>query len=294
MTKMNNSTKYPSLKEFSSLELEGKIMRMAEALEVPPGKDQSQILEAIFAKEGCRKPARIFTLSRMLQAIAAVFLLLVGIYSVSVLCSNEKVKTGFGSQTSLTLPDGSQVSLNAGSKISWNERNFKDKRQVKIEGEVYFEVQKGTPFSIKTNNGTVRILGTQLNVFSRGNEFNVSCITGKVAVEAQKSEVILNPGEKAELTASGLSKISLPGISQTAAWKEGLFYFEDKPLVSIFAEIERQFNVSVQYKGDAKRSITVSFTNKKLEEALDVVCIPMGLKYEVDNKNKVRITENNR
>lgn len=294
MTKMNNSTKYPSHSEFNSLGLEDKIMRMAENLEVPPGKDPNQVLEAIFAKEETNKPARIFTLPRMLQAVAAVFLLLVGIYSVSVLYSTEKVKTGFGSQTNLTLPDGSQVSLNAGSKISWNDRNFNDKRQVKIEGEVYFEVQKGTPFSIKTNNGTVQILGTQLNVFSRGNEFNVSCITGKVAVVAQNSEVILNPGEKAELTASGLTKISLPAVSQTAAWKEGVFYFDDKPLVSIFAEIERQFNVQVQYNGDVKRSITVSFTNKKLEEALDVVCIPMGLKYEVENQNKVRITEINR
>lgn len=294
MTKMNNSKKYPSHSEFSSLGLEDKIMRMAENLEVPSRKDQNQVLEAIFAKEETRKPARTITLPRMLQAAAAVFLLLIGFYSVSVLYSKEKVLTGFGSQTSLTLPDGSQVTLNAGSKISWNDRNFEENRNVKIEGEVYFEVQKGSPFSIKTNNGIVRILGTQLNVFSRGNEFNVSCITGKVAVEAQNSEVVLNPGEKAELTASGLAKISLPVVSQTAAWKEGLFYFDDKPLVSIFAEIERQFNVKVQYNGDAKRSITVSFTNKKLEEALDVVCIPMGLKYEVDNQNKVRITENNR
>jgi len=122
----------------------------------------------------------------------------------------------------------------------------------------------------------------------------LTCITGKVAVSALDSEIILNPGEKAELTSTGLTKTILPDISQTASWKEGLFYFDDKPLVSIFAEIERQFNVSVQYSGDVKRSITVSFTNKKLEEALDVVCIPMGLKYEVDNKNNVRITENNR
>jgi ferric-dicitrate binding protein FerR (iron transport regulator) len=83
-------------------------------------------------------------------------------------------------------------------------------------------------------------------------------------------------------------------VNQTAAWKEGVFYFDDKPLVSIFDEIERQFDVSIQFEGDTKRSITVSFTNKKLEETLDVVCIPMGLKYEVDNKNNVRITENNR
>jgi len=131
-------------------------------------------------------------------------------------------------------------------------------------------------------------------VYSRGNAFWVSCISGKVAVEAKNAEVIITPGEIAELTENGLVKSTTGNINQTAAWKEGIFYFEDKPLVSIFGEIERQFNVQVQYNGDAKRSITVSFTNRKLEEALDVICIPMGLKYEVENKNKVRITENNR
>lgn len=294
MKKMNNSTKYPSHSEFRSLDTESKIMRIAEGLDVPPGKDQNQVLEVIFAKTENKPVGRIITLHRILQAVAAVFLLLTGIYSVSVLYSTEKIKTGYGSQTSLTLPDGSQISLNAGSKISWNDRKFADNRNVKVEGEVYFDIQKGSPFNIKTSNGTVRILGTQLNVFSRENEFSVSCITGKVAVSAQNSEIILNPGEKAELTTNGLAKTTLTDISQTTSWKEGLFYFDDKPLVSIFAEIERQYNVSVQYNGDAKRSITVSFTNKKLEEALDVVCIPMGLKYEVDNKNKVRITENYR
>ena len=294
MTKMNNSTKYPSHSEFRSLDMESKIMRIAKGFDVPPGKDQNQVMEDIFAKIENKPVGRIITLHRILQVVAAVFLLLIGIYSVSVLYSTEKIKTGFGSQTSLTLPDGSQISLNAGSKISWNDRKFADNRNVKVEGEVYFDILKGSPFNIKTSNGTVRILGTQLNVFSRENEFSVSCITGKVAVSAKNSEIILNPGEKAELTTNGLAKTTLTDISQTTSWKEGLFYFDDKPLVSIFAEIERQFNVSVDYNGDEKRSITVSFTDKKLEEALNVVCIPMGLKYVVDNKNKVRITEINR
>jgi ferric-dicitrate binding protein FerR (iron transport regulator) len=138
----------------------------------------------------------------------------------------------------------------------------------------------------------VEILGTKLNVFSREKEFWVSCLTGKVGVETENSNQILLPGEIVELTSQGLEKRVLTEVNQTAAWKEGMFYFEDKPLVSIFAEIERQFDVSIQFEGDVNRSITVSFTNNKLEEALDVVCIPMGLKYEVAKNNKVRIFEN--
>jgi ferric-dicitrate binding protein FerR (iron transport regulator) len=192
----------------------------------------------------------------------------------------------------VTLPDGSQVSLNAGSKLAWNEKKFNKNRLVTLSGEAYFEIEKGGEFIIKTENGTVEILGTKLNVFSREKEFWVSCLTGKVGVEAGNTSQVILPGEMVKLTSNGLEKTALNNVNQTAAWQEGIFYFDDKPLVSIFAEIERQFDVSIQFKGDANRSITASFTNKKLEEALDVVCIPMGLKYEVSKNNQVTISDN--
>jgi transmembrane sensor len=291
MTKRNDSVKYISAGEFSNLNSEEKIMKMAEGLVIPNGKDENTVLENIFSKH--EKPAgtKTIQLRRYFQAAAAVILLLVGIYSVSVYYSNQRIKTGFGSQTQITLPDGSLVSLNAGSKLIWNEKKFNKNRLVTLSGEGYFEIKKGGEFKIKTENGTVQILGTKLNVFSREKEFWVSCLTGKVGVEADNSSQILLPGEMAELTSQGLEKRVLTEVNQTASWKEGVFYFEDKPLVSIFDEIERQFDVSIQFEGNTNRSITASFTNKKLEEALDVVCIPMGLKYEVSKNNTVKISE---
>jgi transmembrane sensor len=294
MTKRNDSIKYISANEFSNLSSEEKIMKMAEGFTVPKGKDENLVLEAIFSKQEKPVVTKTIQFRRYFQAAAALILLLIGFYSVSTFLSNEKMITGNARQTSLTLPDGSLVSLNSGSKLVWNEKKFNKNRLVTLSGEAYFEIKKGGEFIIKTENGNVQILGTQLNVFSREKEFWVSCLTGKVGVETENSSQILLPGEMAELTSQGLEKRVVTEVNQTAAWKQGVFYFEDKPLVSIFDEIERQFDVSIQFEGDTKRSITVSFTNKKLEETLDVVCIPMGLKYEVDNKNKVRITENNR
>jgi ferric-dicitrate binding protein FerR (iron transport regulator) len=271
---------------------EEKIMKMAEGLTVPDGKNEKLVLEAIFSKT--QKPAvtKTFQLRRYFQAAAAVILLLVGIYSVSIFLSNEKMITGNANQTSVTLPDGSLVSLNSGSKLAWNEKKFNWNRMVSLSGEAYFEIEKGGEFIIKTENGTVEILGTKLNVFSREKEFWVSCLTGKVGVEAGNTSQVILPGEMVELTSNGLEKTALNNVNQTAAWQEGVFYFDDKPLVSIFDEIERQFDVSIQFKGDVNRSITVSFTNKKLEEALDVVCIPMGLKYEISKNNQVTISDN--
>lgn len=289
-----DSGKNISAAEFNSLNTDEKIMRMSSDLSIPEGKNQQQVLEAILSDASRKTQPKTIKLTKYFMAAAAIMLLLIGFYSVSLVFSNEKIKTEFASQTTVTLPDGTLVTLNAGSKLVWSNRSFDKERTVTVDGEAFFDVKKGSRFTIKTHNGNVTILGTQLNVFSRENEFRVSCITGKVGVSSGSSEVVLLPGEKAGLTNSVLQKTNSAHIEQTAAWKEGIFYFEDQPLVSIFGEIERQFNVSVQYNSDANRSITVSFTNKKLEEALDVICIPMGLKYEVDNKNKVRITENNR
>lgn len=292
MTKSYDSKRQITATEFRNMNQEEKIMKMAEGLTVPQGKDENLVLEAIFSQT--EKPAVTKTIQfrRYFQAAAAVLLLLIGIYSVSVIYSNQRMSTGFGNQTQITLPDGSLVSLNSGSKLVWNEKKFNRKRLVTLSGEAYFEIEKGGEFIIQTENGTVEILGTKLNVFTREKEFWVSCLTGKVGVETENSNQILLPGEIVELTSQGLEKRVLTEVNQTAAWKEGMFYFEDKPLVSIFAEIERQFDVSIQFEGDVNRSITVSFTNNKLEEVLDVVCIPMGLKYEVAKNNKVRIFEN--
>lgn len=118
----------------------------------------------------------------------------------------------------------------------------------------------------------------------------MSCISGKVSVKANNQQQIINPGEMVELTSGGLEKKAINNVGQTSAWRQGIFYFEDKPVVSIFAELERQFNVSVNFKGMEDRSITVAFSNKNLNEALDIICIPMGFAYEIENR-KVTIYE---
>ncbi|MBK6282505.1 MAG: FecR domain-containing protein [Draconibacterium sp.] len=198
--------------------------------------------------------------------------------------------TEMAEQTTFSLPDKSVVVMNADSKITWNNRKFSNSRHLRLNGEAYFDVEKGNKFVIETKNGTVEVLGTQLNVFSRNNEFRVSCISGKVRVASNNSEQIILPGETAELTPNGVTKSTLQNPGKVAAWQQGIFYFEDKPVVSIFAELERQFDVSIKFNGMEDRFITATFSNKNLKEALDIVCIPMDLKYEIENK-KVTVYE---
>ncbi len=275
--------------EFNKMSSEEKILKMASELTPPRGKPENEVLNSLLNKIEQSSPTKTFRLKRFMQTAAAIVIILLSVYTINSYFSNETIKTQFAEQTEIKLPDGTEVTLNAGSKLAWNDKEFTNKRQLTLNGEAYFNVKKGDEFIIKTKTGIVEILGTQLNVFSRDNTFRVSCISGKVRVSANNEQQIILPGELVELTPNGLIKTSKNNIEQTISWKQGFFYFEDKPLISIFAELERQFNVSIQYKKLEERLITVSFSNKKLNEALDIVCIPMGLNYEIDNNQKVRI-----
>lgn len=275
--------------EFNKMSSEEKILKMANGLIPPSGKPKNEVLDSLLNKIEQSSPVKTFRLKRFMQAAAAIVILLLSVYSVNSYLSNKVIKTQFAEQTEIILPDGTEVTLNAGSKLAWNDKQFTKKRQLTLNGEAYFNVKKGDEFIIKTKLGVVEILGTQLNVFSRNNTFWVSCVSGKVSVTASNAHKIVLPGELVKLTPNGLIKTSKNNIEQTISWKQGVFHFEDKPLISIFAELERQFDVSIQYEKLEDRLITVSFSNKKLNEALDIVCIPMGLNYEVDNNQKVKI-----
>ena len=275
--------------EFNKMSSEEKILKMTSGFVPPSGKPENEAFDSLLNKIEQSSSVKIIRLKRFFQAAAAIVILLLSIYSVNSYLSTKVIKTQFAEQTEIILPDGTEVTLNAGSKLVWNDKKFTKKRELTLNGEAYFNVKKGDEFIIKTKLGTVEILGTQLNVLSRNNTFWVSCVSGKVKVSANKKHQILLPGDLVELTPNGLIKTNKNNIKQTISWKQGIFYFEDKPLISIFAELERQFDVSIQYENLEERLITVSFSNKKLNEALDIVCIPMGLNYEVDNNQKVRI-----
>ena len=144
-----DSGKNISAAEFNSLNTDEKIMRMSSDLSIPAGKNQQQILEAILSGEPRKTQPKIIKLSNYFMAAAAAILLLIGFYSVSLVFSNEKIKTEFASQTTVTLPDGTLVTLNAGSKLVWSNRSFDKERTVTVDGEAFFDVKKAAGLRLK-------------------------------------------------------------------------------------------------------------------------------------------------
>lgn len=226
------------------------------------------------------------------MAIAAVITLLIVALPQILQNSDPEIfeaRTTIAQTQSVDLPDGSQVTLNAASEINYEGA---DERVVRLKGEAFFEVEKGVPFKVITGNGIVEVLGTSFNVKSRGDVFEVSCKTGKVAVSIESTDQAkkLLPGEG---IVKDLDTVRFTTLNEEiiGKWSSGEFYFEAKPLEEVLAEIQRQFNVEVTSDTLEQRLFTGYFNNESLDLALTIVCEPLGLQYKITDNEKVIITE---
>lgn len=251
--------------------------------------DMEQNFNAIkqkFEAQKIQKPVKVIPLWRY-TAVAAAILAFFGLFQLFYFSNTNE--TGFGSTQIVALPDHSKVTLNAKSKLSYPNL-FQFNRTLNLEGEAFFEVQKGSTFTVKTNLGCVTVLGTKFNVNSHKDYFEVICYEGKVRVEAKGKIAILTPSESIRFydhTSENWANISEPKPS----WITGETTFKNVPVQYVLSEFTKQYNVTVDYPKSVENvKFTGAFTNKNKATALKSICIPLNLKYS-DNGGKIIISE---
>lgn len=101
----------------------------------------------------------------------------------------------------VTLPDSSEIILNAESSLKYDSTKFQQKREVILCGEAYFKIKLGKPFFVKSDFVTTKTFGANFNVRFRGKKVRVSCLMGKVSVQANrnKDQVELGSGYHLDL-----------------------------------------------------------------------------------------------
>ncbi len=231
--------------------------------------------------------------SRYVWRVAAAAALVIGMFFV-FWNQTETISAGFGRQRTYVLPDGSSVMLNAGSEISFQPSGWEDHREVRLTGEAFFEVTKGGSFEVMSSLGTVKVVGTSFNVYVREETFAVDCFTGKVKVDDEQGqhEQLLVPGKRVVFQANKAQHYDFD--PETApGWRTGDFVFEDAALAQVLEELQRQYDLDIDLKADISgRNYTGQFTNHDLRGALQMICLPMGLTYQLENNGKkVRIGE---
>ncbi|MEO1054725.1 MAG: FecR domain-containing protein [Bacteroidota bacterium] len=229
-------------------------------------------------------PISIWQRRSIKVGVAASVLILVSFFVFRILNTPEMIVAEPGSRLTYTLPDGSTVELNAGSTLTYSKANWDKQRKVTLKGEAFFEVAKGSTFTVNSALGSVTVLGTKFNVKTKIGKFEVACTEGKVRVASKEGQsVTLTAGLATKLENGKLTEASDFNSRQKLGWRTGVFVYNDTPLWEVFVEIEDQFGVEIAYGLDVKdRPYTGFFdTSTDLDAAMESVLVPMGLSYDV-------------
>ena len=197
-----------------------------------------------------------------------------------------------GARLQLTLSDGSQVWLNAGTKFRYPEKFKRGNREVYLEGEAYFEVARDTkhPFIIHSGELMTTVLGTSFNIQAYSNEPNleIAVITGKVSVEKESAEkskqkLMLLPNQKAVLSKENqeLSRQEFLNAEKYLAWKEGRLIADNLAVSEILQMLNRTYDAAIEVETEAlgKCHVTAEFEALPLERVLDFLCAILNTTY---------------
>lgn len=201
-------------------------------------------------------------------------------------------------QYKTTLPDGTKVWLNAESSLKFPTQFTAAERNVELNGEGYFEVAHNArkPFIVTSRGQRVKVLGTKFNVNSYENETAISTtlITGSVQLtnSPNKTTVLLKPGQQGKLPSqSSTFLVDNVDTDVFTAWTSNDFKFSGTPLKEVLKQLERWYDVDVDYKkvpnvkvhGTISREKKLSTVLYTLEQITDLQFKLTGRRIEVDN-----------
>jgi ferric-dicitrate binding protein FerR (iron transport regulator) len=269
-------------------DINNRIDGMLGSYRVPDGKTHDEAWQALFDRinqNNDQGKVRVmgYLLTRL--AVAASFLVVLSFSTWVYLyrMGNEVIYLGRGEHATLLLPDSSKVTLNADSKLTYNKNRWFLERKVVLEGEALFEVTKGNRFSVISAGAKTTVLGTVFNVYNRNGLVRVTCYEGRVKVETakSKSKTLLTKGMEAKTMGYALEvkKEMKENSAPKPSWTQDEFYFNNEPLTTVIEELERQFDVDIFLDTDTMRFYSGYFKRKDIEQALDLVCIPLDLNW---------------
>jgi len=206
--------------------------------------------------------------------------------------AQNTLQTPNGGQYQVTLPDGTQVWLNAASSISY-PLSFKGKKEriVSLSGEGYFEVMHDSkhPFLVKSGAQTVQVLGTHFNVQAYQDEISIktTLISGAVKVSGGNNQPskVLKPGQQSNFTMQAI-QVSTADIEQAIAWRNNDFVFSGENLSEVMRQISRWYDVEVEFKGNIGETAFYSTISrkKKLSEILKALTLNQGVHFKIEGR----------
>lgn len=226
-----------------------------------------------------------------LLKIAAILAICFGAYYYTTTLDTT-INTHYAEKSLIQLPDHSEVNLNALSKITYNPKQWTDNtRSLKLEGEAFFKVKKGSTFNVVTTSGIVTVLGTEFNVKQRQNYFEVTCYEGLVNVTFNSTETKLKAGDSfLIINNKPIERLTLN--AKKPDWLNNVSSFISVPLSEVLDEFERQYNVKIDAKTIKQDELfSGKFTHNDINIALQSITQPLQLHYKKVNKTIILTRE---
>ncbi|MEA5080162.1 MAG: FecR family protein [Dysgonamonadaceae bacterium] len=216
-----------------------------------------------------------------LSAAAAVALLVLVIRffvpASNVLLSEATVDQ----KKEIVLPDGSIVWLNKNSSIEY-PNNFTSNREVFLTGEAFFDVTKnnGKPFTVKTKELTVQVLGTRFVVTDYNDEKNAEAVleTGKIKLKVEeKGEVFtLQPGQMVTHNCeNGETQLQNVDVHQFTDWIKNSLVFENTSMKNVITQLEKWYGIKIECTDEIilQTPVTITIDKEAKEEVLNTLQI---------------------
>jgi transmembrane sensor len=191
-----------------------------------------------------------------------------------------------------TLPDGSIISLNKNSRLTYPSAFTGEVREVTLSGEAFFEVHKDAahPFIIHTGQLDIKVLGTSFNVsaYPKKDFVRVSVKTGKVQCFASNDTVVLLPGEMVlyDERAGKMNKAP-EDDPNTLAYRNHIFRFHDIKLSDAIRSLNEVYGSNIRLKndklGDCRFTIQRDVVDQPLDSIITAISISLNLTFEKAN-----------
>lgn len=242
-------------------------------------------------------------LRRLMAAAAVIILLCIPAWwlykSQSAIPMKQELTQA--SIKTISLPDGTSVTLNRYTTLTYPQKFTKGERKVELNGEAYFEVTKDKqhPFIVVTPSMSVKVLGTHFNVNAYHNNSDVvaTLYEGSVAVTCFSQQTVLQPGDMAVYSKRNklLTRHTGETVSDNIAWRNGEFVFDNLSVEEIAQQLSNAFNVTITIPNeDLQRfRITARFCHgEDLNTILSVLRDAGYFDFDVV-QNKITITTTN-
>lgn len=203
-----------------------------------------------------------------------------------------KLEAAKGERPHFILPDGTEVTLNSGSKLMYPSK-FKKTRTVTLTGEAFFDVTHDAklPFIVQSEQVKVLVYGTKFNVqsYKEHNNIEVTLLEGSVSVSAESfpEDIHLNPGQRAVYSKNNHQIIKKDINAELyTSWMHGDFYFDQKTFEEIAVVLGQRFNKEIRITSDRlkKMKFTGEFkSTESLEEILHIITFDQRIECTVNN-----------